>query len=135
MKKSIFIFFVIILSGCSQKNKIPAGILSQQRMYTIMWDMLRADEYINFPTKVSDTTRLKMERGSIYEQVFRLHATNQSEFKKSISFYQTRPDLLKVIIDSLRSLEKAVTDNQLNAVIQAADSVKNESNVKPLSPK
>jgi len=73
-----------------------------------MWDLMRADAYVsNFIMK--DSTRDKnTESGILYEKVFAIHSTTQEAFQKSMTFYESRPDLLKVITDSLRSDEKKV---------------------------
>ena len=123
MKKIFSILFIIVLTGCSQKNKIPKGILSQQQMRVIMWDMIRIDEYFNLASSSNDTTNRNKERISFYEQIFRMHSTNQSEFKKSIAFYQSRPDLFKVISDSLRINEQKVYDDQKKALTPIVDTV------------
>lgn len=112
MKVVFSILIVFVFTACSRKNKIPEGILSPQKTRIIMWYLMRADEYANSYLYKNDTVDLKTERFSLYEQIFRLHSTNREKFKKSISFYQARPDLLKVITDSLRSDEKNALKNQ-----------------------
>jgi Domain of unknown function (DUF4296) len=122
MKKIIPILAILVFTGCSHKNRVPKGVLSLQEMTAIMWDMMRADEYINIISNYNDTLGSK-ERVSMYEQIFRLHSTNQSVFKKSISFYQSRPDLFKVISDSLRSTEKKVYEDQNRVPTPVLDSI------------
>lgn len=129
MKKVIPILAILVFSGCSHKNRIPKGVLSQKEMTAIMWDMVRADEYFNFTSNNSDSLR-RIERISMYEQIFRLHSTNQSVFKKSISFYQSRPDLFKVISDSLRSTEKKVYEDQNRVPTPVLDSINKKLEVK-----
>ena len=129
MKKLIPILAILVFTGCSHKNRIPKGILSQKEMTAIMWDMMRADEYFNLSSNYNDTLR-KMERTSMYEQIFRLHSTDLSEFKKSISFYQSRPDLFKVISDSLRSIEKKVYEDQSRVPTPVLDSINKKLEVK-----
>lgn len=128
MKKSVLILTILFFAGCSQKNKIPKGILSQKEMTAIMWDMMRTDEYFNFTSNNTDSLR-RAERISMYEQIYRLHATNQEVFKKSISFYQSRPDLFKVISDSLRTTEKKVYEEQNKAQTPVLDSVNKKPDV------
>jgi hypothetical protein len=67
-----------------------------------MWDLMRADAYvIDFVMK--DSTRNKKEESAkLYEKIFDIHATTRETFKKSLAFYQSRPDLFKEISDSLR---------------------------------
>lgn len=110
MKLFASLIVIFILSACVQKNKIPKGVLSQEQMYEVMWDMMRADAFVtNFLLK--DTTiNISNESTSLYEQIFKLHSITKETFKKSLSFYQSRPDLFKVVADSLRTEEKKVME-------------------------
>jgi len=132
MKKIIPILAILVFTGCSQKNKIPNGILSQQEMHAIMWDMMRADQYFSLFNFSSDSINRTKETTTMYEQIFRLHSTNQSVFKKSISFYQSRPDLFKVISDSLRSTEKKVYEEQNKPRIPVVDTANRPKALKPI---
>ncbi len=74
-------------------------------MRKIMWDLMRADAYVaDFIMKDSTCDR-KAESAILYEKIFDIHSTTRETFKKSLAFYESRPDLLKVIADSLRSDE------------------------------
>lgn len=114
----IFLFFILSVSvaGCNRDKTIPEGIISQNEMRKIMWDLMRADAYVaDFIMK--DSTRMqnqKAESAILYEQIFNMHSTTQEAFMKSRDFYERRPDLLKVITDSLRSDERKVQQSQIN---------------------
>jgi hypothetical protein len=112
MKKLIFILAVFWTASCSPDRKLPDGIIPQQQMRLIIWDLIRADEYINNFVAQSNKADLKTERLILYEQIFKLHHVNQQQFRKSLAFYQSRPDLFKVIADSLRQDERRVLDEQ-----------------------
>ena len=104
----IFLFFIltIFFSACVRNNKIPKGIIAQNEMRKLMWDLMRADAYIaDFVMKDSSRDQ-KAESAVLYEQIFTIHSTTADVFKRSLAYYQSRPDLLKVITDSLRSDEK-----------------------------
>lgn len=104
----LFIFFI----SCVQDKKIPEGIIPQNNMRKIMWDMMRADAYVS-EFILKDSTKSKLKESSIlYEQIFKLHNVTLNDFRKSISFYETRPDLLKTITDSLRNDERRSIDYQ-----------------------
>lgn len=77
-----------------------------------MWDLMVADAYVSEYIQKDSSKNAPAESLRLYEQVFRLHATNRETFKKSMAFYQSKPDLLKVITDSLRSDEKRVMERQ-----------------------
>jgi Domain of unknown function (DUF4296) len=105
------LLFIFIIS-CVQDKKIPEGIILQNNMRKIMWDMMRADAYVS-EFILKDSTKSKLKESSIlYEQIFKLHNVTLNDFRKSISFYETRPDLLKTITDSLRNDERRSIDYQ-----------------------
>ncbi len=114
MRIFLFIILPLFLTGCIRDKKIPNGILSQNEMRKIMWDLMRADAYVtDFIMK--DSTQQhdqKAESAILYEEVFDMHSTTKEAFIKSRNFYESRPDLLKVITDSLRSDEKKVQQYQ-----------------------
>lgn len=81
-------------------------------MRKIIWDLMRADAYVaDFIMKDSTRDR-KAESAVLYQKVFAIHSTTQETFRKSMAFYESRPDLLKIITDSLRSDEKKVQTYQ-----------------------
>lgn len=112
MRTILLLLIVFSISACIQNNKIPNGIISQEEMRKIMWDMMRADAYVaDFVMKDSALDK-KNESIILYEKIFTIHATTKETFQKSIAFYESRPDLLKTITDSLRSNEKKVVNHQ-----------------------
>ncbi len=98
----LFLLCVILVAGCSDKDKIPSGILSKEDMEKIMWDMMLADQYsANYLVKDSSRINVKLETLKLYEEIFRLHHISKDEFSKSYAFYQSRPDIARVLFDSL----------------------------------
>ena len=110
----IFIFFILLIfvTGCIRDKKIPKGIIAQNEMRKIMWDLMRADAYVADFIMKDSTRDQKAETAILYEQIFDIHATTSETFIRSRDFYSRRPDLLKVITDSLRSDEKKVQGYQ-----------------------
>lgn len=87
--------------SCSDKNKVPSDVLSQEDMGKVMWDMIQADRFsLQYLTR--DTSlNIKTENFKLYEQVFQVHKITREEFIHSYKFYLSRPDLNKVIFDTL----------------------------------
>ena len=109
-----FLFIILIFStfGCKKDNKIPKDIIPQNEMRKIMWDLMRADAYVaDFIMKDSTCDR-KAESAILYQEIFDIHSTNLETFKKSLEFYESRPDLFKAISDSLRNDEKMAQQYQ-----------------------
>ena len=103
-----FLFIILIISNfaCIRDNKVPKDVIPQNQMRKIMWDLMRADAYVTDFVMKDSTLDKKTESAKLYEKIFDIHATSWEAFKKSLSFYQDRPDLFKVISDSLRIDEK-----------------------------
>ena len=106
MKFAPFIILVILLFGCIKDNKIPKDVIPQNQMRKIMWDLMRADAYVVDFVMKDSTCDKKAESATLYEKIFDIHSTTGETFKKSLAFYQSRPDLFKAISDSLRIDEK-----------------------------
>jgi surfactin synthase thioesterase subunit len=112
MRYFVFIASLLIVFGCTRNDRIPKNIISQNEMRKIMWDLMRADAYVSDFIMKDSTRDKKTESVILYEKVFAIHSTSQEAFEKSMTFYESRPDLLKVITDSLRSDEKKVQNYQ-----------------------
>ena len=106
MRFFLFIIFIISNFACIRDNKIPKDVIPQNQMRNIMWDLMRADAYVTDFVMKDSACDKKAESAKLYEKIFDIHATSREAFKKSLVFYQNRPDLFKVISDSLRADEK-----------------------------
>jgi len=106
MKFFLFIILIISNFACIRDNKVPKDVIPQNQMRAIMWDLMRADAYVSDFVMKDSTRDKKTESAKLYEKIFDIHVTSQEAFKKSLAFYQNRPDLFKVISDSLRADEK-----------------------------
>ena len=96
------ILFVIIFAfiSCSKKTKVPEDIIPVPDMTNIMWDLMVADELVAYRYP-ADLVKRMDSATAIYTQLSAVHRTTQSEIKKSLRYYEGRPDLLQVIFDSL----------------------------------
>ena len=98
----LFFFVLIALGSCQDSTKIPSNIIPRAKMETVLWDMMLADRYsAQFLLKDSLSKDVKLETMKLYEGVFQLHKISREEFVKSYKYYLNRPDISKVIFDSL----------------------------------
>ena len=96
------LFLLVFLVGCTSKDKIPSGILPQDKMQAVLWDMMRADQFLNNYVLIRDSALDKrIESIKYYQRVFAIHKVDKNEFEKSYHYYQDHPGLLKNIMDSL----------------------------------
>jgi Domain of unknown function (DUF4296) len=94
-------FLSALFIACSGKDNIPSDVLSKAAMQKVLWDLIRADKYSTMVLNKDSVKNIKAERIQLYEQVFRLHHITKDKFQKSYNFYLSRPDIAKVIFDSL----------------------------------
>jgi len=98
----VSIITLLLFFSCKQKTKVPDNILPADKMEKVLTDMLRADEFYN--QKQTDSATIdSFSRTNLYKAVFALHKTNKVEFRKSLNFYESHPDLLKTVLDSMHA--------------------------------
>lgn len=115
---------LIFVNSCSNKNKIPEGVMQPKKMQAVLTDILIA-ETINGERIGKDTAlKLPVENASYFLKVFQLHQVTKDEFNTSYKFYLKRPDLFKVITDSVSSIINR-RNIQLTAI---QDTIKNKPN-------
>lgn len=97
----VFVFF-------SCRSSTPQNILQQGEMQSVMWDMMQADEMADYyPGKDSSLNNLE-KHAAYYQAVFTLHKISKEDFKRSLNYYQSHPEKLKPILDSLQNLNEKV---------------------------
>jgi hypothetical protein len=102
VNRLIILFFVVLFSACSNRTGIPGDIIPTDTMTMIMKDVILANEYSTayFP---KDTVRKDkmLANQELLDGIFEIHHVTREEFKNSLHFYESRPDLNKKIFDSL----------------------------------
>ena len=99
----ITVILAIFLFGCTDNTRIPSNIIQRSRMEKILWEMVQADRFAtSFIQSRKDTLgRNKKETIELYDKVFSHNGISRKEFINSYTFYLGRPDLLKVMFDSI----------------------------------
>lgn len=119
---------LLVLAACTDHNKIPPDIIGKEKMEKIMWDMVQADRFVNtFIMNKKDTLPEKRKQAAVfYERVFQMHDISRAEFIKSYKYYLSRPDITKVMFDSISSRaekRKAEAHMSRNPILQKRDSL------------
>ena len=106
MRTWLFIVFAsLLLAGCKSKSHIPNNVLPQLKMQALLWDMIRADQFLaDFVLNKDSALNRKTESIKLYQQVFNIHHISKEKFQSSFSFYRSHPALLKIIMDSLSTI-------------------------------
>ena len=67
-----------------------------------MWQVMQADAVVN-RRAMTDTSLKRFDTSLLlYGQIFEAQKISADQFKKSVRFYEARPDLLQIIFDSLQ---------------------------------
>ncbi len=104
------IFFLVIsffVIACSQRE-IPKDVLSQNKMQAVLWDVLLADEVAGFYIQQDSAMHALEKHANLYQQVFQIHKISREDFKRSLQFYESHPNLLKPVFDSLQKKSEKV---------------------------
>jgi hypothetical protein len=102
MMRLIIYSLIIALFACSNRTAIPKDIIQPDSMRVIMMDIFMANEYaLQFISKDSLKPDKVKAGQDLLEDIFKIHHTSKESFKKSLKFYESRPDMNKKIFDSL----------------------------------
>jgi len=107
----ISLFFLFSCSG-----NVPNGVLPPKKMEAVLYDVIHADEWVDFASLQDSSFRKFSKRTALYDSVFRLHAISKETYRKSMAYYQSRPDVLKEMFASL----KAKSDTTLKRLTDTA---------------
>lgn len=82
-------------------------------MQIVLWDIIQAERFsVLFLLKDSAKMNVQLEKFKLYEQVFAIHKISKDDFIKSYKYYLSRPDISKVIFDSIAvKAERQKLDN------------------------
>jgi hypothetical protein len=102
MKKFSILLLLTFSLACTDYDKIPEDILPRERMETIVWQLMEADQYTNMLIIKDSTQKTNLQaRLKLYQKIFDLNKITENDFKKSYMFYMGRPDLNKRLFDSI----------------------------------
>ena len=101
MTRILILFIGLIFNSCSS-GSLPSGILPNEKLQKVVYDLIRVDEFINNYVIKDSTINVKEKRSILYEQVFKVNNTNRKEFYSSYQYYQKHPDVQKRLFDSLQ---------------------------------
>jgi hypothetical protein len=96
---SLFIFCLFATScSNSKKIKVPAGVLSQDTMVSVLTDihLVKAAQQLGIAIDTADT-----DRRVPYEYVWKKHHITEDNYKKSLDFYTHNPNVLDTIYENV----------------------------------
>lgn len=123
----LFFCFSVFFIGCTEdKRKIPAGIIPEHDMAELITDIHIVDGSLYNIPQVPDS--MAKHGLGLYLAVFKVHNTDSAEFKKSLKFYSTRPDILSEIyagvnnrldkkLDSLKKIKPKINQDSVKKAV------------------
>jgi hypothetical protein len=102
VKRLIIFFIVANLAACTDRTSVPKNFIQPDSMQKIMKDVIIVGVYSDqFIAKDTSKHNKRKANNDLMDSVFKLHKITREEFIQSLSFYESRPDLNKMIFDSL----------------------------------
>ena len=100
----------LIFFACKNDHKL----LPIPQMKFVMWDIINADEWMKLAAVKDYTILLKKENISLYNKIFTLHKISKEDFYNSYNYYETHPNDMKILLDSLAAFGKRNRDTLTN---------------------
>jgi hypothetical protein len=92
----------VLFLSCKGKDHVPADVLPKDKMQAVLWDMMRADQFLTDFVLNKDTSLNKeTESTKFYQQVFSIHKISKEDFQRSFTFYRSHPQMMKDLMDSV----------------------------------
>ena len=110
ISRCLVALLLFMMISCAKKSAVPADVLPQAKMEAILWDLSRADQYSQDIIFKDTSKKVNAVNKELYQKVFSIHKISPQEFKKSYSFYQHHPDMLRTMLDSLQSKKTRETE-------------------------
>lgn len=101
MRIGLSIIIILFLAACSSGN-VPSDVIQPEKMKLVVYDMIRADEWVNTRASADTSFNRTTEVRKFYEQVFLIHKITRKQFYDSYKYYQAHPDLNRTLFDSLQ---------------------------------
>lgn len=127
MKKLYWlILYLVFIVACSEQKR--ADVLPQDKMREVMWDMIKAGEFLDGYVFGRDSIKNKAALAAAWNnKVYELHRITKDQFDKSYSYYKDHPALMKGILDSLGKrnapVPVAAADSTIKPGLPVKDSV------------
>jgi len=114
------LIFIVVASGiiaCRGKSNPSNEILPEDKMQAVLWDMIRADHFLNNYMIVKDTSLNKKEAGiKQYNQILQIHKISEETFKKSFAYYRSNPKVMWTMMDSLSKMQDEAPTKRIEPV-------------------
>lgn len=97
------VLFLSVFFSCKESKELPSGVLPPQKMQAALMDMMLADELGRYYFVVDSAEHFTPRQSDYYSKVLQINKIDKKTFIKSLQYYQTRPDLLRPILENLEA--------------------------------
>lgn len=111
MRLYIILFFsaMLMFAACSDSNKVPKEFIQREEMVDLLMDLHIVDGSMNNIIQIPDTM---YKYGTIrYLDLFKRYHTDSTQFRHSLQFYTTRPEMLQDMYDEVQKKLTARSDS------------------------
>ncbi len=92
---------VCVVLSCKDNNRVPKNIIQPDEMGKVLFALNMAEEFVNAYVAKDSFRNKEQELQKEYQKVFLLYKVTKEDFEKSYEFYKIRPDIFKVMLDTL----------------------------------
>ena len=93
---------MLLFSSCGKKKSLPSGVLATEKMEAVLWDIMRADQFVLIYVLPKDTSlRKETEIKKWHDSVYAVHKITEADFQKSFLYYKSHPQFLRQVMDSI----------------------------------
>lgn len=104
MREMLLLLYVLVLVACSETKKPPPNVLGPEKFQKVLTDVMLADALSTERSFKDTSLKIKDANAAYFLKVFEIHGVTKNEFMRSYNFYLSRPDLLRVISDSVSAV-------------------------------
>ena len=113
IKNSVITILVAFFFSCG--NGVPSDFLQPKQMEDIMMDMVVVESYSETVVGLNSRDKKTEWLSTETDKVLAIRKISKDKFLKSYNFYKGRPDLFKVIIDTLQNRSQRNKDKIYDA--------------------
>ena len=105
----------LLLLACGKS--LPKNVLPKDKMEDLMWDVAQGGEFVNgFVYFKQPSFNQAAVNNQMLEEILKIHHISKTQFNKSLEYYQSKPDELVQIFDSIIAKKNRAGADSVSAV-------------------
>lgn len=99
---SLLLLLCVGVLSCGRGPSLPTGVLQPDKMEAVLWDLLRADQFVTNYVAIRDSSITGHAKGpQLYAAILKKHGITDSIFNLSLTYYKNNPKRFYPILDSI----------------------------------